>query len=117
MSKDYYIQEPIKDTCLRVILYVKCLLIRFFYYHLKLLSFGHGVLIFLIIAYFTFRKQFLLFFLNYIYKYYVLVFFSVSLHVFVKQMTKTFFSHLTQMSQLTLQQPPCNTMQGMIMFI
>ena len=46
--------------------FVVCLLILSFYLHLKLLLFGHGVLIFLIFAYFTFLKQFLLFLVNYI---------------------------------------------------
>ena len=53
MSKGYYPQAPIKGTRLRVILYVECLLLRFFYLHLKLLLFENGVLIF---AYFTFLK-------------------------------------------------------------
>ena len=75
MSKDYYPQEPIKSTCLRVIWYVECLLLRFFYLRLKLLL----------------RFFFFFFF-----------FFSVSLHVFVNKNDKNFFSHLTHMSQLTL---------------
>ena len=56
MAKEYYPQEPIKGTCLRVILYVECLLLCFFYLHMTLLSFENGVLIFFKFAYFIFLK-------------------------------------------------------------
>ena len=72
MSKDYYPQEPIKGTCLRVICCMYSVLFCFSYLYLKLLFFEKGDLIF---SYFTFLMSFMIIFVNNSYKFYVLFFF------------------------------------------
>ena len=62
MSKDYYPQEPIKGTCLRVICCMYSVLFCFSYLYLKLLFFEKGGLIFSIFSYFTFLMSFMFFF-------------------------------------------------------
>ena len=52
MSKDYYPQEPIKGTCLRVICCMYSALFCFSDLYLKLLFFEKGGLIFSIFSYF-----------------------------------------------------------------
>ena len=61
MSKDYYPQEPVKGTCLRVICCMYNVLFCFSYLYLKLLFFLKGSLIF---SYFTFLMSFMIIFLN-----------------------------------------------------
>ena len=76
MSKDYYPQEPIKGTCLRVICCMYSVLVCFSYLYLKLLFFEKDGLIFSIFSYFTFLMSFMIIFVNNSYKFYVLFFFS-----------------------------------------
>ena len=73
MSKDYYPQELIKGTCLRVICCMYSVLFCFSYLYLKLLFFEKGGLIF---SYFTFLMTFMIIFVNNSYKFYVLFFLS-----------------------------------------
>ena len=75
MPKDYYPQEPIKSTCLRVICCIYSVLFSFFYLYLKLLFFEKGGLIFSIFSYFTFLMSFTIIFVNNGYKFYALLFF------------------------------------------
>ena len=85
MSKDNYQQEPIKDTCLRVICCIYRVLFCFSYLYLKLLFFEKGGLIFSIFSYFTFLMSFMIIFVSNSYKFYVLFFFLVNLHAFVRK--------------------------------
>ena len=76
MSKDYYPQEPIKGTCLKVIRCMYSVLFCFSYLCSKLLFFEKGCLIFSIFSYFKyFYVIYDIFFVNNSYKFYVLLFF------------------------------------------
>ena len=74
MSNDYYPQEPIKYTCLRVICCMYSVQFCFSYLYLKLLFFEKGGLIFSIFSYFTFLMSFMIIFVNKSDKFYVLLF-------------------------------------------
>ena len=73
MFKDYFPQEPIKSTCLRVICCMYNVLFCFSYLYLKLLFFEKGGLIFSIFSCFTFLISFMIIFVNNRYKFYVLL--------------------------------------------
>ena len=62
MSKDYYPQEPNKNTCLRVICYIYSVLCSLIY-NLKFLFYEKCGLIFSIFYYFTFLMSFMIIFL------------------------------------------------------
>ena len=75
MSKDYYPQELIKGTCLRVICFMYNVLFCFSYLYLNLLFLEKGGLIF---SYFTFLMSFMIIFANNF-------FFLVNLHAFIRK--------------------------------